>query len=93
MGRWNWARSNIERLNATFRARIATLVRHTRGLARTLQLPEDAMFWTGVVYNFCTIHTSLQTTPAVAAGLTDHVWSVEDLLRYGSPRKPLHTIV
>ena len=85
--------SYIERLNATFRARIATLVRRTRGLARTAQRLEDDMFWTGVVYNFCAIHTSLESTPAVAAGLTDHVWSVEELLRLRFPNQPLHAIV
>jgi hypothetical protein len=31
------------------------------------------MFWTGVVYNFCTVHTSLGITPAMAADLTDHL--------------------
>lgn len=32
------------------------------------------------VYNFCKVHGTLKTTPAVAAGLTDHVWSVQELL-------------
>jgi transposase-like protein len=82
----------IERLNATFRSRSATLVRRTRSLARTTQRVVDEMFWIGVVYNFCTIHTSLQATPAMAAGLTESVWSVEALLRFGGPRKLLHVV-
>jgi hypothetical protein len=32
------------------------------------------------VYNFCKVHGTLKTTPAVAAGLTDHVWTVCELL-------------
>jgi hypothetical protein len=32
------------------------------------------------VYNFCKVHGTLKTTPAVAAGLTDHVWTVRELL-------------
>ena len=72
----------IERLNATFRARMPALVRRTRGLARTCQRLETEMFWTGTLYNFCTVHTSLEATPAMAAGLTDHVWSVDELLRH-----------
>jgi transposase-like protein len=83
----------IERLNATFRARMPTLVRRTRSLARTTQRLTADLFWTGVVYNFCTVHTSLATTPAVAAGLTDHIWSVEELLRLRRPQKQLHAVV
>ncbi len=45
----------IERLHATFRARMATLARRTQGLARTAQHLEDEMFWSGVAYNFCTL--------------------------------------
>jgi hypothetical protein len=48
----------------------------------------------GALYNFCTLHTSLrlasgqQQTPAMAAGLTDHCWSVQELLwqRVAPPR-------
>jgi len=83
----------IERLNATFRARMPALVRRTRSLARTTQRLETDLFWTGSVYNFCTVHTSLSATPAMAAGLTEHVWSVEELLRFKLPAKPLHGVV
>jgi len=83
----------IERLNATFRARMPALVRRTRNLARTTQRIETDLFWTGSVYNFCTIHSSLDATPAMAAGLTEHVWSVEQLLRLRLPAKPLHGVV
>jgi hypothetical protein len=31
-------------------------------------------------YNFCRIHTSLRVTPAMAAGVTDRLWSVEDIV-------------
>jgi hypothetical protein len=47
----------------------------------------------GVVYNLCTVHTNLQTAPAVAVGLTDHMWSAEELLRHGLPQKTLQAIV
>lgn len=83
----------IERLNATFRARMPTLVRRTRSLARTVQRLEAEVFWTGVVYNFCTVHASLGATPAMAAELTDHIWSVEELLRLGGPQKALHGVL
>jgi len=31
-------------------------------------------------YNFCRIHQSLRITPAMAAGVTDHVWDIEDII-------------
>jgi len=83
----------IERLNATFRSRMPALARRTRGLARTTQRLETELFWSGAVYNFCTIHSTLQGTPAMAAGLTDQPWSVEQLLHYGGPNKALHAIL
>ncbi len=83
----------VERLNATFRARMPALVRRTRSLARTTQRLETDLFWSGAVYNFCTIHSSLAGTPAMAAGLTDHIWSVEELLRLSLPNNSLHDVV
>ncbi len=47
----------IERLNGTFRAYLAPLVRRTHGLARTQQTVTDAVFLLGCVYNFCRLHT------------------------------------
>ena len=81
----------IERLNGTFRARLASLVRRTRGLARQAQSVTDGMYLVGTLYNFCTFHQSLTTrdhgrrTPAMAAGITDHRWTVHELLRYRVP--------
>lgn len=72
----------IERLNATFRTWIPATTRKTRTPAARRRRLDAALFWTGVVYNFCHVHASLQTTPAVAAGLTPSVWSIDQLLRY-----------
>lgn len=70
----------IERLNASLRTWIPALTRRSRTPTRYRLHLEAAMFWTGVVYNFCRIHTTLQGTPAMATGLTDSVWSVRELL-------------
>jgi hypothetical protein len=86
----------IERLNATFRQRLAPLTRRSRAQARYAQTLTAAIFLQGCVYNFCTDHDSLaldlqlphlrrrwvRRTPAMAAGLTDHRWSVDELLRF-----------
>jgi len=80
----------IERLNATFRERLASLTRRGRALARCPLTLRHGMYLTGTVYNFCTPHASLahaggKTTPAMAAGITDHCWSVRELLSYHVP--------
>src|SRR5690349_2520427 len=80
----------IERLNATFRERRARLTRKSRHAARRLQALETGMYLIGCSYNFCFVHHELSKakhwgracTPAMASGLTDHVWSVAELLTY-----------
>jgi transposase-like protein len=92
----------IERLNATFRSRIAALVRRGRALARQIPTLHAGMYLVGTVYNFCTYHKSLRVplylpngrcrwlrrTPAIAAGITGHCWTVEELLSFRVPPPP-----
>src|SRR6516165_6232332 len=79
----------IERLNATFRERLAPLARRCRALARQTLTLHEGMFVVGTVYNFCTPHESLSsvqnTTPAMAAGITDHRWTMHELLSWHVP--------
>ena len=77
----------IERLNGTVRTWLPALTRRSRTPAREVAHLEAAMFWMGTVYNFCRVHTTLAGTPVMAADLTDHVWSVDELLRYRVQRK------
>ncbi len=86
--------SYIERLNTTFRARLVNLVRRGRALARQASTLYMGMYLMGTVYNFCTYHKRLRLpgiigehkwlprTPAMAVGLTDHCWTVEELLNF-----------
>jgi len=93
----------IERLNATFRARLAGLVRRGRSLLQQTPTLRVGVCLVGTVYNFCTYHESLRVllyvgragrkhwvsrTPAMAAGITDHLWSVLELLSYHVPPSP-----
>ncbi len=80
----------IERLNGTFRARLASLARRTRAGGRTVGRLEAGMWLIGTLYNLCTPHGSLahRQTPAMAAGITDHVWSVGEVLHYHVPPPP-----
>jgi transposase-like protein len=80
----------IERLKATFRERLAPLARRCRALARQTLTLHEGMFLVGTVYNFCTPHASLgqagqATTPAMAAGITAHIWTVQELLSFHVP--------
>lgn len=92
----------IERLNGTFRSRLAALVRRGRALPRQQASLQTGVYLIGTVYNFCTYHHSLRVelqlpghrrrwlrrTPAIAAGITDHKWSMEELLWYRVPHPP-----
>ena len=80
----------IERLNATFRQCLCGLVRRGRCLLRREAVLERGMYLVGCVYNFCTPHQSLrlrqapgapwvERTPAMAAGITQDIWSLSDL--------------
>ena len=79
----------IERLNATFREHLTPLARRGRALARHTLTLHEGMFLVGTVYNFCTPHESLhhaqKTTPAMAAEITDHCWTVRELLSFHVP--------
>ena len=81
----------IERLNGTFRARLAPLARRTHHLVHRKEVLHAGMYLVGALYNFCTYHASLalatgqQRTPAMAAGITDHCWRVAELLWHRVP--------
>jgi transposase-like protein len=80
----------IERFNATVRARLAGFARRTRALFRHPERVLEAIYLMGTLYNFCTPHQSLRLnglrrTPAMASGITDHLWTARELLTYNVP--------
>jgi transposase-like protein len=81
----------IERLNGTFRSRLAVFGRRTRVLARRVVTVEQGMYLVGTLYNFCCVHRSLRMadgqyrTPAMASEITDHVWTVSEVLHFRVP--------
>lgn len=80
----------IERLNATFRARLAPLARRGRATVHQGATLSAGMWLVGTVYNCCTPHRSLRgPTPAQAAGLTDQRWTMHELLTYRTPLPPV----
>ena len=93
--------SYIERLNATFRSSLCPLVRRGRAIVRGEAVLTGWMYLVGCAYNFCWEHDSLRVaapaggglkwrarTPAMAAGLTDHRWTMRELLSQPIPLPP-----
>jgi len=72
--------SHAERQNLTMRMTIRRLTRLTNAHSKKWVNHEAAVALYFAYYNFCRVHQTLKTTPAVAAGLTDHVWSLAELL-------------
>ena len=56
------------------------MTRLTNGFSKKWENHEAALALFFAYYNFCRVHSTIKTTPAVKAGLTDHVWSVKELL-------------
>jgi hypothetical protein len=75
----------IERLNGTMRERLASLTRKCRHAHWRLLAFQWGMYLIGCTYNFCWQHHELEQTPAMAAGITDHAWSLWEVLTYKVP--------
>jgi IS1 family transposase/DNA-binding HxlR family transcriptional regulator len=91
----------VERVNLTLRQEIQKLQRRTLGHAKTWQGLQMHLSFHVAYYNFCRFHSSLRTelspeeqingkkwhprTPAIVAGVTDHCWSLEELLLFQTP--------
>jgi IS1 family transposase len=72
--------SFVERQNLTMRTSIKRFARLTNGHSKKLENHEAAIALHYMHYNFCRIHQTIRVTPAMEAGLADHVWSIEELV-------------
>ncbi len=72
--------SYVERQNLTMRMSVRRFTRLTNGFSKKLENHCHALALYFVHYNFMRIHKSLRVTPAMAAGVTDRVWSWEDII-------------
>ncbi len=72
--------SYIERQNLTMRMSMRRFTRLTNAFSKKLENLKAAVALHFAHYNFVRVHQSLRVTPAMKAGLTDHIWSVKDLL-------------
>lgn len=72
--------SHIERQNLTMRMSMRRFTRLTNGYSKKIENHGHAMAIYVMHYNFCRIHHTLRVTPAMESGITDHVWSIEELI-------------
>ncbi len=73
--------SIVERQNLTMRMHIRRLTRLTNGFSKKFENHWAAICLHFAYYNFCRVHSSLRVTPAMEAGIADHVWTIADLLK------------
>lgn len=76
--------SHVERNNLTLRTFIRRFTRLTLAFSKKFENLWAAINLHVAYYNFCRIHGSLKRTPAMAAGVTDTLWSLEDLMEGGA---------
>jgi hypothetical protein len=72
--------SHVERSNLTVRMGIRRFTRLTNGFSKMPRHHRVAIALFFAYYNFCRVHMTLGCTPAMMAGLTDHVWDVQELI-------------
>jgi IS1 family transposase len=73
--------SFVERQNLSMRTQLRRFTRLSIGFSRKLENLKAAVAVYFAYYNFCRVHGSLRVTPAMEAGLTDHVWTIGELLQ------------
>jgi IS1 family transposase len=72
--------SHIERQNLTMRMSMRRFTRLTNAFSKKIENHGHAVAIYTMHYNFCRIHQTLRVTPAMEAGISDHVWSIEELI-------------
>ncbi|HEY5030767.1 MAG TPA: IS1 family transposase [Candidatus Angelobacter sp.] len=71
--------SYVERQNLTMRMGMRRFTRLTNGFSKKIENHIAAVAIHFIHYNFARIHRTLRITPAMAAGISDHVWSLEEI--------------
>lgn len=72
--------SHVERQNLTMRMCVRRLTRLTNAFSKKWENMKAALALYFAYYNFCRVHSALRVTPAMQSGLTDHVWTIRELV-------------
>jgi IS1 family transposase len=73
--------SYVERQNLTMRMHMRRFTRLTNGFSKKVENHLHAVALHFMFYNFCKIHKTLRVTPAMEAGISSHVWSIQELAK------------
>lgn len=73
--------SYVERQNLTMHMGMRRFTRLTNGFSKKIANHEAAVALHFMYYNFCRVHQTLRVTPAMEAGIADHVWSLVEIVR------------
>ena len=85
--------SYVERSNLSLRMACRRFTRLTNGFSKRLEQHAMAVSLYVAHYNLCRVHESIRTTPAVALGITDRVWTIGDLLDAALATQPIDPVV
>jgi hypothetical protein len=72
--------SFVERQSLTMRMSMRRMTRLTNGFSKKIENQGHAAALHFMHYNFCRIHQTLRVTPAIEAGISDHAWSLEEIV-------------
>ena len=73
--------SFVERQNLSMRMSIRRFTRLTNAFSKKVENHAAAVALWFLYYNFCRVHQTLRVTPAMEAGLSDHIWDLSELVR------------
>ncbi len=71
--------SFVERQNLTMRMSMRRFTRLTNAFSKKVDNHRHAVALYFMYYNFCRVHSTLRVTPAMEAGISDHIWSIEEM--------------
>jgi hypothetical protein len=72
--------SYVERSNLSIRMALRRFTRLTNAYSKKLDNLKHACSLYFAYYNFCRVHSSIRVSPAVESGITDHIWTLRELL-------------
>lgn len=72
--------SYVERSNLSVRMSMRRFARLTNAFSKKVENHISVLFLYFMFYNFCRVHPTLRVTPAMEAGVADHVWEIEEIM-------------
>jgi hypothetical protein len=78
----------FERQNLSMRMSIRRFTRLTNAFSKKVENHAVSVALWFMYYNFCRVHQTLRVTPAMEAGISDHVWSIDEVLQMAEPYMP-----